>query len=673
MVHTAGQRLVGILLVLLLGNVSSYRLGLAVKSSDNAFFHLAEQGCLDRASEGNHTCIYGGPLSTANNSGVMQAILLEEMLDEVDAVAVSVRDGVTIAPVFDIALERGIPVITFDSDAPASRRITYIGTDNYFLGESLAKAAKQISPEGGTYGVVYADESPNILERVRGFKDEIELVNSKTNIIWREVDDPPPSFNNDAEVAVEMMETLAEQNTTVICGVDAGAMWSDNYESFYNRNRFRGLTIVVADDLPRQIDLLSRGKGQGLVGQMPYEMGYIATDTLIKLLDGQTDTPEIIGTNLITHLQVPLVLPALVVNTNLIGNLNVVGYVLFGAVALASGVAVVWTIRSRKQQVVEAAQPPFLLLVAFGVLFMGAVMVPLSLDDRGDPDSISPLTGKAYCMSIPWLCFCGFTIVFSALFSKLIRVNRIVHASNRLVRVKVTVQDVLAPFAILLLLNIALLLIWSFVDPLTYVRTANPGTDGWNRIISTYGACRSRRVELFLIPLALVNLGVLVLANHQAYLARRIKSEFAESKYIAASMVSLLQAVITGVPILFVVKNSPQAFYLVMVFMMFAICMGVLLMIFIPKMLLAKKFMKRTEQSQRQVLSRAIRQSVYLGATSGGERSGGMTTETKLRRNAQRLQDGTTSTNEVDEATSNAWLDAQFSESPQLSESSSSR
>lgn len=597
---------------------NAYRLGLAVKSYDNAFFHLAEQGCLDRAAESGHTCLYGGPRSGPNNTnpdpdGVIQAELLTEMLDEVDAVAVSVRNGATIGPVFDQARERGIPVVTFDSDAPESSRITYIGTDNYFLGESLAKVAKQIAPEGGTYGVVFGDDSPNLLERVRGFKEEMELENSKTRTVWREVDDPPTPFNKDGDIAVEQMEVLAQRNTTVICGVDAGAMWSDNYEAFYNRNKFRGLTIVIADDLPRQIDLLSRGKGQGLVGQMPYEMGYLSTEVLIKLLDGETNFPNRIGTNLITHLQVPLVLPELEVDTNLIGKMYIVGYTLFATVTLVTCATVGWTIFYRKKHVVEAAQPPFLLLVAFGVLVMGAVMVPLSLDDQGDPSNLSVAQGRFYCMSVPWLSFCGFTITFSALVSKLIRVNRILRASHRLVRVKVTTRDVVAPFAVLLTLNISILTAWSVVDPLTYVRSANPGTDGWNRIISTYGACRSNSVARFLVPLTLVNVGVLLLANYEAYMARRIKSEFAESKYIAASMVSLLQAILTGVPILFVVKDSPQAFYLVMVFMTFAICMGVLLMIFIPKMYMAKKAMLHTEESQRRMIARAVRQSVHGG------------------------------------------------------------
>jgi ribose transport system substrate-binding protein len=37
-----------------------------------------------------------------------------------------------IEPAIEKAVQAGIPVITFDSDAPNSKRIVYIGTDNYF-------------------------------------------------------------------------------------------------------------------------------------------------------------------------------------------------------------------------------------------------------------------------------------------------------------------------------------------------------------------------------------------------------------------------------------------------------------------------------------------------------------------------------------------------------------
>ena len=148
--------------------VDSYRIGMAVKTAENEFFKLAEQGCTDRLrfASGNSTdeCLYFGPMSTANVSnpdpdGLIQAQMIEQVLanDRIDGLAISVRNALVLGPVIQSAIAQGIPVITFDSDAPDSDRVAYVGTDNYFLGTTMAKVAQQISPDGGTFACVIAN------------------------------------------------------------------------------------------------------------------------------------------------------------------------------------------------------------------------------------------------------------------------------------------------------------------------------------------------------------------------------------------------------------------------------------------------------------------------------------------------------------------------------------
>ena len=316
------------------------------------------------------------------------------------------------------------------------------------------------------------------------------------------------------------------------------------------------------------------------------------------------DVP-ILGTNLITHIQVPLVLPELVVDHNLIQNLRVIGYILLAVICTTAVVCIAWTISQRSHAVVKAAQPIFLLLVAWGIIILANTIIPLSMDDNGDTDSISDTKATWICMSVPWLACCGFTTTFSALFSKTLRITRIFAETQRCHRVKVSAVDVLVPFSLLLAANVVVLILWSVLDPLVYVRKNNPGTDGWNRILSTFGACRCHQPLAYALPLATVNLGVLILAIWQAYKSRKIHLEFAESKYIIICMVSLLEALVISIPILMVVRESPQAFYLTTVFMVFCICMGVLLLIFVPKMRMAAQYSQLSVVEQnRKILTR---------------------------------------------------------------------
>jgi hypothetical protein len=67
-----------------------------------------------------------------------------------------------------------------------------------------------------------------------------------------------------------------------------------------------------------------------------------------------------------------------------------------------------------------------------------------------------------------------------------------------------------------------------------------------------------------------------------------------------------------GVPILFVVRESPQAFYLILVFMIFVTCAAILLLIFVPKVVLADTFSQHSPQQQSRMLKESIRTSREL-------------------------------------------------------------
>jgi ABC-type sugar transport system substrate-binding protein len=400
------------------------------KRVTSPFFAQADRGWQDAAKILNNTCICTGPLSPDEVVPEEQAKFISALIvnGTVDGMAISVSSEEIIAPLIDQAVDAGIPVVTFDSDAPHSKRSVYVGTDNTFLGTQIAKVLKQLQPEGGTFGVL-STPGANIEERENGFRYEL-LENS--NHVWVEITGSPTSFQNHAE-ALNQTQDLADQNPTAIALMLEGPMKEDAWEPLVDSNSEKNIIYVAADGSDNQLDLLSRRKCQGLVGQLPYEMGFIAMQVLDELVRNQTIQQEIVGTNVVTHIQVPLVLPPLYVDENRLGGLAVVGYVLFGLVTLTAIGFIGWTYQSRKLQVVKASQPIFLIMVALGVLIMASSIIPLSFDD-----STGHLGSTGICMSIPWLCFMGFSITFAALYSKTKRINEIMRSSESFIRVKVT-------------------------------------------------------------------------------------------------------------------------------------------------------------------------------------------------------------------------------------------
>jgi gamma-aminobutyric acid type B receptor len=248
---------------------------------------------------------------------------------------------------------------------------------------------------------------------------------------------------------------------------------------------------------------MARNYLDGLVGEQTYEMGVMAARALYRIMkEGVESVPPTFPTKLINYNLVPDELPPLEIDQSLLGNLKITGFTCFGIVAGGVFVCVIWTLWHRNAIVVKASQPFFLVLTATGVLILASTMIPLSFDDNGEP--ISETRAKGICMSIPWLGFSGFSTTFSALFSKTYRVNQFFRSTNSFGRIKVSTQEVLLPFITIFTLNLIVLICWTVIDPLTYVRTFTDGTDLWNREIVSIGRCESENgAAAYLAPLGL--------------------------------------------------------------------------------------------------------------------------------------------------------------------------
>lgn len=410
-----------------------------------------------------------------------------------------------------------------------------------------------------------------------------------------------------------------------------------NWTELIDRHRDKGITYIGTDGSDYQLSYLHRKYVDGLIGQLPYEFGSISVQTLYDVVVEKKEVDSIVATNLVAYNLIPLILPDLAVDQNLLHNLKYIGWICFGLIALTVIACTMWTFMNRDSIVVRASQPVFLLMTAFGVLLMGSALIPLSYDDNGNALAMSEFKRIGICMSVPWLTFTGFTITFSALFSKTWRINKLVNMSTHFIRAKVETKDVIGPFLGLITCNWVVLLCWTFIDPLKYERDFLPGTDFWNRDIASAGSCQSENPTIYLVLLGLreycnmsyqdavhflrrstvfgflyriVNLLVLAIACFQAFKARNIQTEFSEATYIGLAMFTLAQAFLSGIPIAVVVRDIPAVYYLVLTFLLFLLCMAVILFIFLPKISLQKKYKQLTPQEQNRTMASKLRKSM---------------------------------------------------------------
>ncbi|WP_206831295.1 substrate-binding domain-containing protein [Alicyclobacillus fructus] len=76
-------------------------------------------------------------------------------------------------PVINQAISAGIPVISFDSDAPQSKRYAYLGTSNIEAGQKAADYLGQALGGHGEVAVITTPGELNLDQRVQGFKEEM--------------------------------------------------------------------------------------------------------------------------------------------------------------------------------------------------------------------------------------------------------------------------------------------------------------------------------------------------------------------------------------------------------------------------------------------------------------------------------------------------------------------
>ena len=226
-------------------------------------------------------------------------IIQDLITQKVDGLAISVSDVGADAGVIKAARDAGIPVISFDADAPGSAREAYIGTNNKDMGRALGEMLVRVQPRAGLYGMVSGGPAAaNLNERLEGVR---EVVNKAG---WKEVSGSPTYCNDDPALAVQQLNDLTTAHSDLNAVVPVGG-WPlfvpEGYRSFFasNADRFKGgkLVAVSADTLPSELQLLKDGYVAALVGQRPFEMGEKAMDVLLMLHDGKP-VQEIIYTGL---------------------------------------------------------------------------------------------------------------------------------------------------------------------------------------------------------------------------------------------------------------------------------------------------------------------------------------------------------------------------------------
>jgi ribose transport system substrate-binding protein len=152
-------------------------IAMIAKSSDNPVFLAARTGAEAAAKElsAKHGVdVKVEWLTPATEDGEVQAQRVRQAVNEgVDAILISCSDAGKVTGAINDAVDRGVAVMTFDSDAPQSKRFAFYGVDDAKAGQqTMAELAKLLNGTGNVAILAGNQNAPNLQKRVQGAKAE---------------------------------------------------------------------------------------------------------------------------------------------------------------------------------------------------------------------------------------------------------------------------------------------------------------------------------------------------------------------------------------------------------------------------------------------------------------------------------------------------------------------
>jgi ribose transport system substrate-binding protein len=192
-------------------------------------------------------------------------------------ILLGVTDATLLKDSVDKAIAAGVPVITMDSDAPASKRLFFIGTNNYQVGFTGGQRLAQ-ELKGKGYVVVFTmPDQHNMQDRLQGYKDALEKTPGIK--IARVVDiqgDPRIAFDTTTQI-------IGKEKDQVDAFVCLEAQSGKEVAGVLNSYHVTGKVVMAMDTDPETLQLIQSGAIAATIAQKPYTMAFVGMQMLDNL------------------------------------------------------------------------------------------------------------------------------------------------------------------------------------------------------------------------------------------------------------------------------------------------------------------------------------------------------------------------------------------------------
>ena len=263
------------------------------KGSDSDFWNDVKNGAFSAATEYNIDITFEGPDSEEDYES--QNKMIENAVSKnVGAIVLSAIDYEKNAPAVQKAIDKGIKVITVDSDVDADGKELFIGTDNVSAGKKAAEQAIELckNEKSVNIGIVnYGKNTENGKQRLKGFTDYIDKVKNAKVVASVNVE-------SNAESATLGAKQLIEKNKgiNVLIGFNEWSTLGVGY-AIKELNLKDEVFGIGFDSNVNCVGMLETGEIDTLIVQNPFSMGYLSVSKAAEFLLDNVKTDGVIETD----------------------------------------------------------------------------------------------------------------------------------------------------------------------------------------------------------------------------------------------------------------------------------------------------------------------------------------------------------------------------------------
>ena len=272
------------------------KIALIAKSSTNPVFLSARTGAEAAAKE--LSAKHNVPveivwLTPPAEDGQVQAQRIAQAVNEgANAILISCSDAGKVTGAINDAVSRGVPVMTFDSDAPESKRFAFYGVDDEKTGQAVMDELAAQMGKKGTIAVLAGNQNaPNLRKRVDGVKKAAESYPGiEIAGTFYHIETPQDAA---AEVIRVQNAYPRIQGWAMIGG------WPLFTQTLLKDLDPAKVKIVAVDGLPAELAYVDKGLAPVLLAQPTYMWGYVGVQRIFDKVQLKQDVPEIIPMDLV--------------------------------------------------------------------------------------------------------------------------------------------------------------------------------------------------------------------------------------------------------------------------------------------------------------------------------------------------------------------------------------